>query len=264
MALATPFVSTFADKYPRKRVMIYSDLYSAVLVVLATVCLYADTSALPIFVLAVADRVRRVGVPGRPGCHHASAGEHHRAADRLQRHGQHPGEPGDLRRSGHRRGAAGGRRRRDRVPPERRVVRVVDAAWWPASTWAGPRKSRRRRPSPRAWARRSPRRPRRRPRQAEGFLRETSAGFRAIWRDKDLLDDGGRGIRPDGRRRRPRGDPPGDRRGDLAHRGQGRRAARLRDRAWGRSSAGSSRSPAPRSTSSARTSSSGSSCGRSP
>ena len=53
MALATPFVSTLADKYPRKRVMIYSDLYSAVLVVLATVCLYADTSALPIYVLAV-------------------------------------------------------------------------------------------------------------------------------------------------------------------------------------------------------------------
>jgi MFS family permease len=53
MALATPFVSTLADKYPRKRVMIYSDLYSAILVVLATVCLYADTSALPIYVLAV-------------------------------------------------------------------------------------------------------------------------------------------------------------------------------------------------------------------
>jgi MFS family permease len=53
MALTTPFVSTFADKYPRKQVMIYSDLYSAVLVVAATVCLYADTPALPVFVLAV-------------------------------------------------------------------------------------------------------------------------------------------------------------------------------------------------------------------
>ncbi len=46
MALATPFVSTFADKYPRKRVMIYSDLYSAVLILAATVCLYADTPPL--------------------------------------------------------------------------------------------------------------------------------------------------------------------------------------------------------------------------
>ena len=53
MALATPFVSTLADKYPRKWVMIYSDLYSAVIVVLATICLYADTSAWPIYVLAV-------------------------------------------------------------------------------------------------------------------------------------------------------------------------------------------------------------------
>lgn len=53
MAIATPFVSTLADKYPRKAVMIYSDVYSAVIVVLATLCLYADTPALPIYVLAV-------------------------------------------------------------------------------------------------------------------------------------------------------------------------------------------------------------------
>jgi MFS family permease len=53
MALTTPFVSAFADKYPRKQVMIYSDIYSAVLVVAAALCLYADTPALPVFVLAV-------------------------------------------------------------------------------------------------------------------------------------------------------------------------------------------------------------------
>ena len=52
MALATPFVSTFADKYPRKRVMVYSDLYCAVLIAAATICLYADTPAWPVFVLA--------------------------------------------------------------------------------------------------------------------------------------------------------------------------------------------------------------------
>jgi predicted MFS family arabinose efflux permease len=52
MALATPFVSTFADRYSRKRVMMASDLYCAVLVVLATVCLYAGTPAWPIFGLA--------------------------------------------------------------------------------------------------------------------------------------------------------------------------------------------------------------------
>jgi MFS family permease len=52
-AIATPFVATFADKYSRKRVMIVSDLYSAVLIAAATVCLYADTPALPIFALAI-------------------------------------------------------------------------------------------------------------------------------------------------------------------------------------------------------------------
>ena len=53
MALGTPFVSTFADRYPRKRVMIYSDVYCAVLITAATLCLYAGTPALPIFALAV-------------------------------------------------------------------------------------------------------------------------------------------------------------------------------------------------------------------
>ncbi|HET8664881.1 MAG TPA: MFS transporter [Nocardioides sp.] len=53
MAVASPFVATLADKYPRKAVMIYSDLFSAVIVVLATICLYADTPAAPIYVLAV-------------------------------------------------------------------------------------------------------------------------------------------------------------------------------------------------------------------
>ena len=50
--MATPFVSTFADKYPRKLVMMGSDLYCAVLVVAAAICLYAGTPAFPIFALA--------------------------------------------------------------------------------------------------------------------------------------------------------------------------------------------------------------------
>jgi MFS family permease len=53
IAIATPFVSTFADRYSRKRVMIYSDLYSAVLITAATLCLYAGTPAFPIFALAI-------------------------------------------------------------------------------------------------------------------------------------------------------------------------------------------------------------------
>jgi MFS family permease len=53
MAFATPFVSTLADRFPRKRVMMGSDLYCAVLVIGATLCLYAGTPPWPIFVLAV-------------------------------------------------------------------------------------------------------------------------------------------------------------------------------------------------------------------
>src|SRR5262249_53014694 len=40
------------DKYPRKLVMICSDFYCAVLITIATICLYAGTPAWPIFVLA--------------------------------------------------------------------------------------------------------------------------------------------------------------------------------------------------------------------
>jgi len=53
MAFATPFVSTLADRYPRKRVMILSDAYCAVTILIATLCLYAGTPPWPIFVLAV-------------------------------------------------------------------------------------------------------------------------------------------------------------------------------------------------------------------
>jgi MFS family permease len=53
MAAASPFVATFADRYSRKRVMMFSDLYCAVLITAATVCLWVGTPPLPIFVLAI-------------------------------------------------------------------------------------------------------------------------------------------------------------------------------------------------------------------
>ncbi len=53
MAFATPFVSTLADRFPRKRVMMLSDAYCAVMILGATACLYAGTPSWPIFVLAV-------------------------------------------------------------------------------------------------------------------------------------------------------------------------------------------------------------------
>ena len=52
MAVTAPVAATWADRSPRKRVMIFSDLIRAVLVMAATLCLAFDTPAAPIFVLA--------------------------------------------------------------------------------------------------------------------------------------------------------------------------------------------------------------------
>jgi MFS family permease len=52
MAVAAPFVSTLADRLPRKSLMIGCDLVRFALVAAAALCLYADTPAWPVFVLA--------------------------------------------------------------------------------------------------------------------------------------------------------------------------------------------------------------------
>lgn len=52
MAIVAPFAAGLADRYPRKAVMIASDLLRVVLVVAAALCLYADTHPAPVFVLA--------------------------------------------------------------------------------------------------------------------------------------------------------------------------------------------------------------------
>jgi len=52
MAVTAPFAATWSDRSPRKKVMIFSDLIRAVLVMAATLCLVLDTPAAPIFVLA--------------------------------------------------------------------------------------------------------------------------------------------------------------------------------------------------------------------
>jgi MFS family permease len=52
MAVAAPLASNLADRYPRQAVMIAADLLRAVVVVAAVLCLYADTPAAPVFVLA--------------------------------------------------------------------------------------------------------------------------------------------------------------------------------------------------------------------
>ena len=52
MALTAPVASMLADRLPRKRVMVASDLIRLVLIVAAGLCLVFDTPAAPVFVLA--------------------------------------------------------------------------------------------------------------------------------------------------------------------------------------------------------------------
>ena len=52
MAVAAPFLSTLADRLPRKSLMIGCDLVRFALVAAAALCLYVDTPAWPVFILA--------------------------------------------------------------------------------------------------------------------------------------------------------------------------------------------------------------------
>ena len=54
MAVTSPLGSSLADRLPRKKILIGSDLLRALVVVGATACLLLDTPAWPIFVLATA------------------------------------------------------------------------------------------------------------------------------------------------------------------------------------------------------------------
>lgn len=63
MAVTAPFAATWSDRSPRKKVMIFSDLIRAVLVMAATLCLVLDTPAAPIFVLATLSSL--LGTPFR-------------------------------------------------------------------------------------------------------------------------------------------------------------------------------------------------------
>ncbi|TPG12878.1 MFS transporter [Pedococcus bigeumensis] len=54
MAVTSPLGSALADRLPRKKVLIASDLLRALVVVAATACLVLDTPAWPIYVLATA------------------------------------------------------------------------------------------------------------------------------------------------------------------------------------------------------------------
>lgn len=64
MAITSPIAAGLADRLPRKRVMIASDVIRVVLVCGAVACLYAGTPAAPVFVLAT--MVSLVGCAFRP------------------------------------------------------------------------------------------------------------------------------------------------------------------------------------------------------
>lgn len=64
MAITSPIAAGLTDRLPRKGVMVVADLARAVLVVGATLCLFADTPAAPIFVLATV--VALIGCVFRP------------------------------------------------------------------------------------------------------------------------------------------------------------------------------------------------------
>ncbi|MET0740561.1 MAG: MFS transporter [Candidatus Nanopelagicales bacterium] len=64
MAIATPFVSTLADRFPRKRVMVVTDLLRVALVSLSAVIIAVNGSAWLVFLLATLAAL--VGTPFRP------------------------------------------------------------------------------------------------------------------------------------------------------------------------------------------------------
>jgi len=64
MTVATPFASTLVDRFPRKTVMVASDLTRAGLVLVGAVLIWLDAPALTVFVLATLAAL--VGTPFRP------------------------------------------------------------------------------------------------------------------------------------------------------------------------------------------------------
>ena len=64
MAVVTPFASTLADRFPRKRVMVTSDVIRGGLVLLAAILIWRDAPVIVVFVLATCTAL--VAAPFRP------------------------------------------------------------------------------------------------------------------------------------------------------------------------------------------------------
>jgi MFS family permease len=188
MAFATPFVSTLADRYPRKRVMMLSDLYCAVLITSATVCLAIGTPALPIFVLATLTSF------GGSAFRAAQGAITPQLATTTEQLTASNGTSSTLESLAIFVGPAIGAGLLTVANVE--TVFLLNAGsflWSILMVWGihpGPSDRAQIAEGP---AEQEPEAPNRdteqedSKQQAEGFLAETSAGFRAIWRDKDLL-----------------------------------------------------------------------------
>ena len=180
MAVTSPFAATLADRYSRKLVMIgCGHLLRSARHRCGCLSLPRDTRLAGLRA-GDPDVPRRLTVPRGAGSPDALAGEDPGGADGVQRHRQHTREPRHLRRAGDRRHHAGVRLGPDGVPVQQPVVRVVHAHGVRHQGRPG------RAPSQASGVGAGRRRGSQDAPQ-EGFLAETSAGFRTIWRDKDLL-----------------------------------------------------------------------------
>jgi MFS family permease len=186
LALATPFVSAFADRYPRKRVMIYSDLYSAVLILAATLCLYAGTPAFPVFALAVLTAF------GGSSFRAAQGAITPQLATTTEQLTASNGTASTLESLAIFVGPAIGSALLAVADVEVVFLLNVVSFLWSMLMVSGIQVSRTEQEAqaadePESLGEAIAEAAHEEERAAEGFLAETSAGFRAIWQDKDLL-----------------------------------------------------------------------------
>ena len=102
-AIASPFLATLADRYPRERVMMGTDLIRAALMALAAVVIATDGPALVVYAVVDPDEPRRRRVPAGAGGAPPRPRARPRRAVGRERRREHARRRLDLRRAGDRR-----------------------------------------------------------------------------------------------------------------------------------------------------------------
>ncbi len=179
LALTSPLGATFADRYPRRAVMIGADLVRATLVVVATVCLFLDLH--PAFVFVLATMTSIVSTAFRP----AQRALMPSLANRPEELTASNGTASTLESLAFFVGPSLGALLLFVADVE--VVFLLNAATFLLSTLlvARVQLAREQRPDEPSGSAVEVAHPPEEPK--ESFLSEVSAGFRSIWRDKDLL-----------------------------------------------------------------------------